>query len=416
MAKKSVRDLSVRGRRVLIRADLNVPLDDRQRITDDRRIREFLPTLKFVLENGGRAIVMSHLGRPTGDAAKDRAMSLRPCAERLTELVARPVQFVGNCIGPEAEAAIGRLGDGEALVLENLRFHPPETIIDNAKKNPDKKLTPEQDRQRQEFAAALAWHGELYVNDAFGTCHRKHVSMYDVPALLPRGNRAVGFLVQKELEYLGRALEAPQRPFVAILGGAKVSDKIGVIRNLLQRVDQILIGGAMSYTFWAAQDRAIGKSLCEREKLDLAREILAEAGSKLHLPVDSVAAAELKVGAEARTVEGELPADLMGLDVGPRTLEMYRKYIESAKTIVWNGPVGAFETPPFDRGTRAVAQMIADATKKGAISIIGGGDSAAAVEQAGLAGQMSHISTGGGASLEFLEGKKFGPIEILDEA
>jgi len=254
------------------------------------------------------------------------------------------------------------------------------------------------------------------VNDAFGTCHRKHVSMYDVPALLPRGNRAVGFLVQKELEYLGRALEAPQRPFVAILGGAKVSDKIGVIRNLLQRVDQILIGGAMSYTFWAAQDRAIGKSLCEREKLDPAREILGEAGSKLHLPVDSVAAAELKAGAEARTVDGELPADLMGLDVGPRTLEMYRKYIESARTIVWNGPVGAFETPPFDRGTRAVAQMIADATKKGAISIIGGGDSAAAVEQAGLAGQMSHISTGGGASLEFLEGKKFGPIEILDEA
>lgn len=416
MGKKSVRDLTVRGRRVLIRADLNVPLDDHLRITDDRRIREFLPTLKFVLENGGRAIVMSHLGRPTGDPAKDRALSLRPCAERLKELTGRPVGFAGDCIGPEADAAVARLKDGEALLLENLRFHPAETIIDNAKKNPDKKLTPEQDRQRQEFAAALAKHGELYVNDAFGTCHRTHVSMYDVPGLLPTGGRAVGFLVQKELEYLGRALEAPQRPFVAILGGAKVSDKIGVIRNLLQRVDQILVGGAMTYTFWAAQDRAIGKSLCEREKLDLARQILAEAGPKLHLPVDSVAAVELKAGVAAQTVDGELPTELMGLDIGPRTLEMYRRNIESARTIVWNGPVGAFETPPFDRGTREVAQMIAGATKKGAISIIGGGDSAAAVEQAGLAAAMSHISTGGGASLEFLEGKKFGPIDILDEA
>ncbi len=417
MAKKSVRDLAVQGRRVLIRADLNVPLDAEQNVTDDRRIRMFLPTLQHVIRNGGRAIVMSHLGRPEGkDPAADAKFSLKPVAERMSRLLGQPVTFVPQVLGPEVEAAVGQLKDGEVLLLENVRFHKGEDIIDKAKKNPDKKLTPEQDAKRQELAAGLAKLGEMYVNDAFGTCHRKHVSMYDVPRLLPKGNRVLGFLVEKELKYLGEALAAPQRPFVAILGGAKVSDKIGVIQKLLERVDHILIGGAMAYTFWAAQGRTIGKSLCERDKLDLARELLQQGGAKLHLPVDSVAAPELKEGVTTTVVDGEIPPDLMGLDIGPQTLEAFGGYIRQAKTIVWNGPVGAFETRPFEAGTYAIARMVAEATGRGAVSVIGGGDSAAAVEQAGLAERVTHISTGGGASLEFLEGKRFDPIEILDEA
>ncbi len=416
MAKKSVRDLPVRGRRILIRADFNVPLDSRQNITDDRRIRLFLPTLRHVLENGGRAILMSHLGRPSGDPEKDAAFSLKPVARRIEELMERPCRFASDCVGPPAQSAIAELNDGQMLLLENLRFHAGETVIDEAKKNPDKQLSPGQDALRKEFARGLAAHGEAYVNDAFGTCHRKHVSMYDVPQLIPAGNRAVGFLVEKELEYLGKAVESPKRPFVAVLGGAKVSDKIGVIRNLLQRVDHILIGGAMTYTFWEAQDRCVGKSLCERDKLELARELLAEGGDKLHLPVDSVAAAELRAGVESQVVDGELPSELMGLDIGPRTLEQYGQYIWEAGTIVWNGPVGAFEIKPFDAATMALARMIAEATDRGAVTVIGGGDSAAAIEQAGLADRMTHVSTGGGASLKFLEGKRFDTIEVLDDA
>lgn len=416
MAKKSVRDLDVQGRRVLIRSDLNVPLDANQQITDDRRIRMSQPTLEYVVQGGGRAIVMSHLGRPTGDLAEDQRFSLRPVAKRIQQLLGRTVQFTGSVTGPDVTAAADKLKDGEVLLLENLRFNPAETIIDRAKSNPDGKLTPDQDAQRQVFADALAKLGEAYVNDAFGTCHRKHVSMYDVPAELPAGSRVVGFLVEKELQYLGQALESPQRPFVALLGGAKVSDKIGVIRSLLNKVDQILIGGAMTYTFWAAQGRSVGKSLCEHDKLDLARALLDEAGSKLHLPVDSVAATELRAGVRAQVVEGELPGELMGLDIGPRTLAVYEEIIATAGTIVWNGPVGAFETRPFDAGTRRIAELIAKATDRGAVSVIGGGDSAAAVEQAGLAERITHISTGGGASLQYLEGKKFKPIEILDDA
>jgi phosphoglycerate kinase len=416
MAKKSVRDLNVRGKRVLIRADLNVPLDKQQHVTDDRRIRMFLPTLQDVLKKGGRAIVMSHLGRPTGDPAEDAKFSLRPVAERMSELLGQPVQFVPQVIGPEVEAAAGRLQDGQVLLLENVRFNKGEDIIDKAKKNPDKKLTAEQDAKRVALAQGLARLGEMYVNDAFGTCHRKHVSMYDVPGLLPKGNRVLGYLVEKELKYLGDALQSPKRPFVAILGGAKVSDKIGVIQNLLTRVDHILIGGAMTYTFWAAQGRGVGKSLCEADKLELARSLLQLAGAKLHLPFDSIAAAELKEGVATRVIEGDLPADLMGLDVGPKTLAEFGRIVAAAGTIVWNGPLGAFETKPFERGTFELAKLIADATQRGAISVIGGGDSAAAIEQAGLAERVTHISTGGGASLEFLEGKKFGPIEVLDDA
>lgn len=416
MAKKTVRDVEVRGKRVLIRADLNVPLDKQQHVSDDRRIRMFLPTLQHVLKGGGRAIVMSHLGRPVGDPAQDGKYSLKPVAARLGELLGKPVQFVSACVGPAVVADVAKLKDGEVLLLENLRFHTAETIIDSAKKNRDKKLTPEQDALRVEFAKGLAVLGDLYVNDAFGTCHRKHVSMYDVPGLLPAGRRVMGFLVEKELKYLGEALQSPKRPFVAVLGGAKVSDKIGVIQNLLQRVDHILIGGAMTFTFWAAQGRSVGKSLCERDKLELAKSLLEQAGNKLHLPADAVAAAELREGVATQAVGGEIPPDLMGLDVGPQTLAAFGKLIGAAKTIIWNGPLGAFETKPFEAGTYALARMIADATGRGAVTVIGGGDSAAAVEQAGLADRVTHISTGGGASLEFLEGKRFGPIEVLDDA
>lgn len=416
MAKKSIRDLQVQGRRVLIRADLNVPLDNNQNVTDDRRIRMFLPTLQHILDGGGRAIVMSHLGRPSGDPEADKKFSLEPVAKKMTELLGRDVKFVPACVGNQAEDASKSLGDGEVLLLENVRFHTAETIIDQAKKNPDGKLTDQQDKLREEFAQGLAAHGEIYVNDAFGTCHRKHVSMYDVPRLMPDGNRALGFLVEKELQYLGEAVQSPKRPFVAVLGGAKVSDKIGVIKSLLQRVDHILIGGAMTYTFWAAKGMNVGKSLCERDKLDLAKELMDGAGDKLHLPVDSVAAGELRSGVETKTIDGDLPDDLMGLDVGPKTLETYRKVIGDAKTIVWNGPLGAFETPPFEKATFEMARMIADATQGGAVSVIGGGDSAAAIEQAGLADKVTHISTGGGASLKFLEGKRFDPIEVLDDA
>ncbi|MBK8914429.1 MAG: phosphoglycerate kinase [Phycisphaerales bacterium] len=416
MPKKSVRDLPVSGRRVLVRADLNVPLDAAQKITDDRRIREFLPTLRHVVERGGRAIVLSHLGRPKGDPAADRVFSLAPCAVRMQELLGRPVRFVPECTGPAASDAVAALRDGEALLLENVRFHKAETVIDSAKKNPDGKLTAEQEASRAAFAASLAAHGEAFVNDAFGTCHRRHVSMYDVPALLPRGMRATGFLVEKELRYLGEALSRPRRPFVAILGGAKVSDKIGVINNLLSRVDAILIGGAMMFTFWAAQNRGVGRSLCERDKVEVARGLLEKAGGRIILPTDAVAASALAAGAETTLVEGEIPADLMGLDVGPQSLADFSNRLRGAGTIVWNGPLGAFETQPFDRGTIEIAKAVAEATSAGATSIIGGGDSAAAVEQAGLASRMSHISTGGGASLEFLEGRAFGPIEVLDDA
>jgi phosphoglycerate kinase len=415
VAKKSVADLNVKGKRVLIRADLNVPLDANQKVTDDRRIRMFLPTLEHVLEKGGRAIVMSHLGRPSGDPEADKKLSLQPVADRMGELLGKDVAFAEDCVGAPAEEKAGALKDGEVLLLENLRFHKAETVIDKAKKNPGKQLTSEQESQRKAFAEGLAKLGELYVNDAFGTCHRKHVSMYDIPDSLGTGNRAVGFLVQKELEYLGKALEEPQRPFIAILGGAKVSDKINVVKNLLTKVDQLLIGGAMTYTFRAAKGMNVGQSLCERDQLDLARSLLEEGGDKLKLPVDSVCASELAEGVPVKPIEGDIPDDLMGLDIGPKALDEYSKIISEAKTVVWNGPVGAFETKPFDIGTFTLAEKIADATDQGAITVIGGGDSAAAVEQAGLADRMTHISTGGGASLQFLEGKKFAPIEIIDD-
>jgi phosphoglycerate kinase len=417
MAKKSVRQLDVRGKRVFMRADLNVPLDANCHVTDDRRIRGFLPTLHDVLGRGGRAIVASHLGRPEGkDPAADAKFSLKPVADKMSQLLGKPVKFVPKVIGPEVEQAAAALRDGEALLIENVRFHKGEDIIDKAKKNPDGKLTPEQDAKRLDLATNLVKLSELYVNDAFGTCHRKHVSMYDVPNMLPKGTRALGFLVEKELKYLGEALASPKRPFVAVLGGAKVSDKIKVIENLLGKVDQILIGGAMMFTFWAAQGKSVGKSLCEHDKLELAKSLLAKAGSTIVLPTDAICATELRTGLPTEIVTGEVPASLMGLDIGPRTREAFAKIISEANTVVWNGPLGAFETEPFDAGTHGVALAMAKATARGAITVIGGGDSAAAVEKAGVADKVSHISTGGGASLEFLEGKRFAPIDVLDEA
>ena len=414
MPKKTIDAVDVAGRRVLIRVDFNVPLDGAT-VTDDRRIRMALPTIRSVIDRGGRAILMSHLGRPSGDPAADKSLSLKPVAQRIGKLVGKPCGFVTDCVGGEVEAAAKQLKDGEMLLLENLRFHKAENIIDKAKKNPDKKLTPEQEQKRAAFAEGLAKLGEDYVNDAFGTCHRNHVSMYDVPRLVS-GGKAMGFLVEKELEYLGKAVSNPKRPFIAILGGAKVSDKIGVIRSLLGKCDKVLIGGAMMFTFWKAQGRGVGKSLCEDDKLDLARELLGSADAKLVLPSDAIAATELKANVATQHVSGEIPAGLMGLDIGPDSLKAFEAEILKAGTIVWNGPVGAFETKPFDKGTFAIAEAIASATDRGAVTVIGGGDSAAAVAQAGLDARMTHISTGGGASLEFLEGKKFGPIEVLDEA
>ncbi len=414
MAKKTIDQIDVRDRRVLMRVDFNVPLEG-GRITDDRRVVQALPSIRSVIDRGGKLILMSHLGRPSGKGAEP-AFSLRPVADHLGKLLSKPVRFAEDCIGEKADLLVAELKSGDVLVLENLRFHSAETLIDSAKKNPDKKPTAEQKSQIEAFARALARHADLYCNDAFGTCHRKHVSMYDVPMLLGAGKRVCGHLVQKELRFLGDTLARPARPFVAILGGAKVSDKINVIENLLPKVDMILIGGAMTYTFYAAKGLSVGKSLCEKDKTELARSLLSKAGDKIRLPSDSLCAATLEAGVSTKTFSGDIPDDMMGLDIGPATIATYRDVIATAKTVVWNGPMGAFETPPFDRGTLAVARALAEVTANGATTIIGGGDSAAAVDAAGLADRMTHISTGGGASLEFLEGKPFATIEILDDA
>ena len=413
--KRTVRPLVLAAPRPQTGPDLSPPWDNAVPIPATRRIRQFLPTLEHIVRSGGRAILMSHLGRPGGDREKDQRFSLRPVARQIETLTGCPCAFAPDCVGPSAEEAVVGLRDGQVLLLENLRFHKEETLIDRAAKNPGGTLTPEQDQKRDRFARALAALGDAYVNDAFGTCHRNHVSMYDVPRLVPAGRRAMGFLVERELRYLGEALESPRRPFVAVLGGAKVSDKIAVIRGLAARVDFILVGGAMAYTFWEASGIGVGKSLCERDKLDLARELIALAGPKLRLPTDSVAAVELRAGAETRVVTGALPPELMGLDIGPETVAAYSGILRAARTIVWNGPVGAFETPPFEAGTFALARAIAEATDAGATSVVGGGDSAAAVERAGLSERVTHVSTGGGASLQFLEGERFGPIEVLDD-
>ncbi len=393
---KTVDQLKVAGRKVLIRVDFNVPQDSAGKITDDRRIQAALPTIRNVLDRGGRAILMSHLGRPKGRV--NPIYSLAPTAKRLGELIGQQVPLAPDCVGPEVRTMVDALTDGQALLLENLRFHS------------------EEEEGGAEFARQIAALGQLYVNDAFGTAHRDHASMVGVPEALGQDQVAAGFLLRKEVEYLKEKLANPPRPFVMIMGGAKVSDKIGVIENLLPRISTLLIGGAMSYTFMKANGRAIGGSKVEADKLDLAREIQAKASAAkvaLELPVDFVCGKEFKAGTETRTVEGEIPDGWQGFDIGPKTRQKYAAVVQGARTIVWNGPVGVFEIPPFDAGTKALAAAVAAATDAGAISIIGGGDSALAIEQSGFEPRMSHISTGGGASLELLEGRHFRSLEVL---
>ena len=410
MAKKTVADIDAAGKRVLVRVDFNVPLDKSGNITDDQRIVKALPTIRHLLEHGGRVILMSHLGRPKGGRGDNPELSLRPAAERLGELLGKRVTMVPDCIGPVATEAANLLLDGDCCLLENLRYHKAETIKDKkAAENPALK------EDKTAFARQLADLADVYVNDAFGTCHRDNASMVTVPQLMGDKPKATGFLVKKELDFLGDALADPKRPFVAVLGGAKVSDKIGVIESLVSKCDTILIGGAMSYTFALADGEQVGDSLVEPDRLEDAKKLRALAGDKLMLPADSVVAAAIDSNAATQVCESSVPDGMKGLDIGPKTIEQYRKVLLGAKTIVWNGPMGVFETPPFDRGTRAIAEAVAGATDNGAVSIIGGGDSAAAVELAGVQSRVSHISTGGGASLEFLEGKPFQAIELLDD-
>ena len=409
--KRSVESVDVRGSRVLVRLDLNVPLDGNQRITDDRRIRAALPTVKRLIEGGGRQILMSHLGRPKGDPDDRFKLSLAPVADRLSELLDKPVRLIEDITGEEAAGAVASMAAGDVCLLENLRFHKAETIKD--KKAEDDAALRE---SKNAFAGKLASLADVYVNDAFGTCHRDNASMFTVPRLMEGKPRVVGYLVQRELNFLGGALANPDRPFVCVLGGAKVSDKLGVIRSLIKKCDTILIGGAMAFTFLAAEGTNVGKSLVEPDLFETARALRLEAGDRLILPADSVVAAEIRQGVSTEICDGPVPDGLMGLDIGPKTVAVYQKVVRGAKTVVWNGPMGVFETPPFDAGTLGVARALAMATDAGATTIVGGGDSAAAIDQAGLADRVTHISTGGGASLEFLEGKRFAAIDVLDDA
>jgi len=411
MAKKTVADINVKGKKILMRCDFNVPLDESSNITSDDRIVKALPTVKNILDRGGAVILMSHLGRPEGE--RDDKYSLAPVAKRLSELLGKKVIFTSDCIGLEVKTKAKALKSGDCMLLENVRFHREEVIKDKAAKE-DKQLREAKDN----FAKQLAELADIYVNDAFGTAHRDNASMYTVPQMMEGKPRVTGFLIEKELKFLGDTVSNPEKPFVAILGGAKVSDKIRVIENLLDKVDRLLIGGAMAYTFFKAQNKTVGKSLCEDDFLNKATELLERAkdvGCEMVLPVDTVVAREFKAGAKNKVVSGNIEADWQGMDIGPKTRKLFSKKLADAKTIVWNGPMGVFEMPPFDEGTKAVALAVAEATDKGARSIIGGGDSASAVEKLGLQDRISHISTGGGASLEFLEGKKFVCLEILDE-
>ena len=394
---------------MLLRADFNVPLDDEGRITDDRRIVQALPTIRHILEHDGRLILMSHLGRPKGEP--DPKLTLQPVAGRLGELLGQDIPVVAGYTGDQRPKAVTSLRKGKVVLLENLRFHAEESISAvDAERDPATKI-----RKRQ-FARKLADLGDVYVNDAFGTCHRDSASMVTVPLLMDDRPRVVGFLVQKELRFLGEALAAPARPFVCVLGGAKVSDKIGVIEALIPKCDTILIGGAMAFTFMLARGEQAGDSLAEPENVDQARRLMNLAGDKLKLPVDTVCAAEVTEGTASELRCGSIEAGLKGLDIGPQTIAGYSDVLATAKTIVWNGPMGVFETKPFDQGTLAIGKATADATDAGAVSIVGGGDSAAAVIAGGFEDRITHISTGGGACLEFLQGVPFQALEVLDEA
>jgi phosphoglycerate kinase len=397
MEKLTIDDLKLKDKKVLVRVDFNVPLDEKKEVADDKRIVESLPTIRKILQDGGRAILMSHLGRPKGKKVPE--MSLAPVAKRLEKLLGKPVKFANDCIGPEVEKAVAELKSGECLLLENLRFYP------------------EEEKNDPEFAKKLARLGEIYINDAFGTAHRAHASTEGVTKYFKQC--AAGYLMQKELKYLGMALTNPQRPFVAILGGAKISGKIDVIENLMDKVDALLIGGGMAFTFNKALGKEIGKSLLEPDKVDLAKDILRKAEDKklnLRLPEDFVVAPEAKEEASSKVVDiDNIPQDWQGLDIGPKTLEQFSKELDKAKTVVWNGPMGVFEVKKFAQGTFRIAEELANITGKGATTIVGGGDSAAAVAKASLEKKLSHISTGGGASLEFLEGKTLPGVAALTD-
>ena len=388
--KKSIRDIDVRGKRVLVRVDYNVPITD-GKVTDDTRIRAAMPTLEYLLQHGAALILCSHLGRPKD--GPDPKYSMRPVAAHLSELLGQPVAFAEDCIGPVAEAAARAIKPGDVLVLENTRFHPEET------------------KNKPEMAQQLASLAEIYVNDAFGSAHRAHASTEGVAHILPA---VAGFLMEDEIRYLGQAIDQPRRPFVAILGGAKISDKIGVIRNLLTKADQVLIGGGMANTFFKAQGYQVADSLVEEEALETARELLKQGGTTLRLPVDVVIADRFDAEAEMQTIPmGHIPAGWRILDVGPETVAAFARVISSAGTVVWNGPMGVFEFPRFAQGTFGIAKAVSESA---AISVIGGGDSVAAINQAGLADKITHISTGGGASLEMLEGLELpGLAALLDK-
>ena len=394
MAKQTIADVDVAGKNVLMRVDFNVPLDDQQAITDDRRIVMALPSIKSVLERGGRVILMSHLGRPAGEGYEAK-YSLAPAATRLGELLGQGVAMAIDVVGEDAVAKAAALSDGGVLLLENLRFEKGEK------------------KGCAEFASKLAAMADAYCNDAFGTCHRTDASMAAVPAAMEGKPRVVGFLVDKEIQYLSDTIAAPQRPFVAILGGAKVSDKINVIQNLLGICDQVLIGGAMAYTFSLAKGGQVGQSLVEPDKVELAKELVEKGGDKLVLPLDTHCGDAFSGDCNKQVVAaGEIPDGFEGFDIGPATAKKYAEILANSKTVVWNGPMGVFEMPPFDEGTKAVAKAIADSD---ATSIIGGGDSAAAIQQLGFAEQVTHVSTGGGASLAMLEGQEFEAVKLLDE-
>jgi phosphoglycerate kinase len=388
MSKVSIQDLDLNAKRVFIRVDFNVPLAaGGQEISSDKRIRASLPTIRYALDHGAALILASHLGRPKGKPNPE--MSLKPVAKRLEELLGRPVAMAPDCVGPQVQAMLP--APGAVLLLENLRFHP------------------EEEKNDPEFSRHLASLCDVYVNDAFGSAHRAHASTVGMVAFVSQA--AAGLLMEQELKYLTMVTRHPERPCIAILGGAKVSDKIEVIQNLMKIVDKLLVGGAMAYTFFKAQARPVGKSLVEEDKVELARSLLFSAGDKLLLPLDNVVAAELKEGA-ANQVVHDIPDGMMGLDIGPKTIEIYSRVISGAKTIVWNGPMGVFEKPPFDKGTVAIAKAVADS---GAISVVGGGDSEKAVKSAGVADRISHISTGGGASLEFLAGIELPGVAVLKD-